>query len=88
MSKVKLLKSVIVGGLQYNMDSMVDRSMLPARFQTSKFIAEEDDPEFSEPPFDSIQEVSTEVSIEENGGEQPMKEYEIPRKKKKLIRRS
>jgi hypothetical protein len=66
--KVKLRKSIILHGAVYNRDKKIRRSLLEGtRFDDPEFVIEPDDPEYNEPAWDSLQEISSEV-IEQSGG--------------------
>jgi hypothetical protein len=73
---IKLRDSIIIGGLQYNRETIVDRSILKGtRFDSPEYCIERDEPEFHEPAWNDRVEVSTEVEQEITGGpEDPMLE--------------
>jgi len=80
--KVKLRQSIIIGGIAYMHDKVINRRLLEGtRFDDPEFIIEPSDPDFNRPLFDSVDEIKTEPIIEEDG--KPV-EAEIVRPRKPL----
>jgi hypothetical protein len=72
--KVKLRSSILLGGVVYNRDKVIRRSLIEGtRFESEEFIIEQDDPEFHKPAWDDKVEVSTEVNQEVTGDQKRTK---------------
>ena|SRR5271166_2091235 len=83
--KVKLRSNIIIAGLQYDRDKIINRSILRGtRFDTEEFIATSDDPFFHEAPWSDKVVVSTETSeeIAAKTMEDPMMESIVARKQR------
>jgi hypothetical protein len=66
---VKLRDSIIVGGLQYNRETIVDRTLVRGtRFDSPEYLIETDDPEFHEPAWNDRVEVNTDLEQNITGG--------------------
>lgn len=76
---------MIIDGLQYNRDKIINRSLLEGtRFDDPEFIIEQDEAEFHEEPVAEFDEINTEVDITKVDA---MEELELPPKKKVFVKK-